>query len=175
MVIRNSFIDLMRQRPVTSITIKEICDIADVSRPTFYTHYRDQYDLLKSIEGETLAYFENGVFGNKTKKMGRQGIRQLIEDVLLYIETNSNSVQVLLSENGDIGFQKKIFRQFVAYLQYRMKNYSEKNLDEEKNEYYSIYTVNGIIALVHHWLKNDMKTHKHELAKMIVELMGVIL
>ncbi|MDR2632126.1 MAG: TetR family transcriptional regulator [Treponema sp.] len=28
------------------ITIKEICDLADVSRPTFYTHYRDQYDLL---------------------------------------------------------------------------------------------------------------------------------
>jgi hypothetical protein len=56
-----------------------------------------------------------------------------------------------------------------------MKNHSEKNLDEEKNEYYSIYTINGIIALVHHWLKNDMKIPKHELVKIIVELMGAIL
>jgi hypothetical protein len=56
-----------------------------------------------------------------------------------------------------------------------MKNHSEKNLDEEKNEYYSIYTVSGSIAFVHHWLKSGMKIPKHELAKMLVELMGAIL
>jgi AcrR family transcriptional regulator len=174
MVIRNSLIELMRSRPITSVTVKEICDFADVSRPAFYTHYKDQYDLLQSIERETSSYFENAVFANKTKKMGAPGIRQLIEDVLLYIETNNDSVQVLLSENGDIDFQKKIFLRFVVYLQYMMKNYSKKNLAEEQNEYYSIYTVNGIIAVVHHWLKSGMKMPKHELANMIIELMGAI-
>jgi hypothetical protein len=56
-----------------------------------------------------------------------------------------------------------------------MKNYSEKVTGEEKNEYYSIYTVHGIIAIVHHWLKNSMKIQRQDLAKMIVELMGAIL
>jgi AcrR family transcriptional regulator len=175
MVIRNSLIELMKQRPITDITIKEICDLADVSRPTFYTHYRDQYDLLQGIEDEIIAYFENVVFVKKSKKQGKREITLMIENVLQYIESNSNSVQVLLSENGDIGFQRKIFSRYVNYVQYMMKNYSEKASGEEKNEYYSIYTVHGIIAIVHHWLKNNMKIQRQDLAKMMVELMGAIL
>jgi AcrR family transcriptional regulator len=176
MVIRESLIELMKRRPITDITIKEICDLADVSRPTFYAHYHDQYDLLQSIEDETAAYFESD-FNNsqKIKKKGKREITLILENILQYIENNGNSIQVLLGENGDIGFQRKIFRQFIIYLQYTMKSHSEKNLDEEKNEYYSIYTVNGVIALVQHWLKNDMKIPKHELAKMIVELTEPIL
>jgi AcrR family transcriptional regulator len=175
MVIRNGLIELMKQRPITDITIKEICDLADVSRPTFYAHYRDQYDLLQGIEDEIIAYFENALFVKKTKKQGKREITLMIENVLQYIESNNYSVQVLLSENGDIGFQRKIFRRFVNYIQYMMKNYSEKAAGEEKNEYYSIYTVHGIIAIVHHWLKNSMKIQRQDLAKMIVELMGTIL
>jgi AcrR family transcriptional regulator len=175
MVIRNSLIELMKQRPITDITIKEICGLADVSRPTFYTHYRDQYDLLQGIEDEIIAYFENALFVKKTKKQGKREITLMIENVLQYIESNSNSVQVLLSENGDIGFQRKIFSRYVNYVQYMMKNYSEKASGEEKNEYYSIYTVHGIIAIVHHWLKNSMKIKRQDLARMIVELMGAIL
>ncbi|MHB9291949.1 hypothetical protein Holit_01037 [Hollandina sp. SP2] len=175
MVIRDSLIELMKQQPITDITIKEICNLADVSRPTFYTHYRDQYDLLQSIEDEVGVYFDNNIFANKVKKCGKREITQMIENVLQYIENNSNYVQVLLSENGDIGFQRKIFHRFVDHLQYMLKNYSGKISDEAKIECYSIYTVHGIIALVHHWLKNSMKIQSHELAGMLVELMGVIL
>ncbi|MDR2632127.1 MAG: TetR family transcriptional regulator C-terminal domain-containing protein [Treponema sp.] len=99
----------------------------------------------------------------------------MIENVLQYIESNNYSLQVLLSENGDIGFQRKIFSRFVNYVQYMAKNYSEKTSGEEQNEYYSIYTVNGIIVIVHHWLKNSMKIPRHELVKLIVALMGAIL
>jgi AcrR family transcriptional regulator len=175
MVIRDSLIELMKRRSITDITIKEICDLADVSRPTFYTHYRDQYDLLQSVEGEVSVYFDNNIFANKVKKLGKREITQMIENVLEYIENNSNSVQVLLSENGDIGFQRKIFLRFITHLQYMIKNYSGKISDETKSECYSIYAVHGTIALVHHWLKNGMKISRHELAGMLVELMGVIL
>jgi AcrR family transcriptional regulator len=175
MVIRDSLIELMKRRPITDITIKEICDLADVSRPTFYARYRDQYDLLQSLEDETAAYFESDFNSQKTKKKGKREITLILENILQYIENNGIFVQVILGENGDIGFQRKIFRQLVTYLQYTMKNHSEKNFDEEKNEYYSIYTINGIIALVHHWLKNGMKIPKQELIKIIAELMGPIL
>jgi AcrR family transcriptional regulator len=170
--IRDSLIELMKQRPITDITIKEICALADVSRPTFYAHYRDQYDMLKNIEDETFAYFETVVFANNTRKLNRREIAHLIEDVLQYIENDSNSVKVLLSENGDINFQTKIFSRFITYLQHVMKHYSEKTPDEGKIEYYSVFMVHGIIALVHHWVKNNMNIPKSELAKMLVELIG---
>jgi hypothetical protein len=80
-----------------------------------------------------------------------------------------------LSENGDIGFQRKVFRHFITYLRQVLKCYSEKTSDEDKIECYSVFMVHGIISLVHHWLKNNMAIPKNELAKMIVELIGPIL
>jgi AcrR family transcriptional regulator len=173
MVIRDSLIELMKQRPITDITIKEICALADVSRPTFYAYYRDQYDMLKSIEDETFAYFETVVFTNNVKKPSKREIVRLIEDVLQYIENDSNSVKVLLSENGDIGFQRKIFSRFITHFQHMMKHYSEKASDEGKIECRSVFMVHGTIALVHHWVKNNMNIPKDELSKMLVELIGV--
>jgi AcrR family transcriptional regulator len=172
-VIRDSLIELMKQRPVTNISIKEICALADVSRPTFYAHYRDQHDVLKSIEDETFAYFENIVFANNTKKLSKRDIALFIEDVLQYIDNNSNSVKVLLSENGNIDFQREFFRRFIAQLQCVMKKHSEKTFNEKTIECYSVFTVHGIIALVHHWLKNNMNIPKDELARMLAELIGV--
>ncbi len=50
----------MQEKPVSKITIKEICDLSDMSRSTFYLHYQDQFELLKDIEKEVLEKaFEN--------------------------------------------------------------------------------------------------------------------
>ena len=56
MVLRESLIKLLSQKDISHITIKEICDAADVNRATFYAHYTDPYDLLEKIENEL---FEN--------------------------------------------------------------------------------------------------------------------
>jgi AcrR family transcriptional regulator len=173
MVIRDSLIELMKQRPITDITIKEICALADLSRPTFYAYYRDQYDLLQSIEEETFAYFANVVFANNAKKLSKLEIALLIEDALQHIENDSNSVKVLLSENGNIGFQRKIFSRFISHFQHMIKYHSEKTSDEEKIECCSVFMVHGVIGLVHHWLKGNMKIPRNKLAMMLVELITV--
>jgi hypothetical protein len=54
-----------------------------------------------------------------------------------------------------------------------MKHFSEKTSDEGKIEYYSVFMVHGVIALVHHWVKSNMKIPKNELALMLVELISV--
>ena len=63
MVLEESFITLMEKKDISKITIKEICEKADINRSTFYAHYSDQYDLLRKIENKFLAdiqaYLEN--------------------------------------------------------------------------------------------------------------------
>jgi AcrR family transcriptional regulator len=55
MRIREAFFQCLREKPVSRITVKELCDIAEINRATFYTHYRDPFDLLEKLEEETLA------------------------------------------------------------------------------------------------------------------------
>lgn len=58
MVIRDAFLTLVKTKPIQKITIADICELADISRPTFYLHYRDIYALLDEI-GENMLTSAN--------------------------------------------------------------------------------------------------------------------
>lgn len=44
----DALVELMQEKPFDNITVQEVLDRADVSRTTFYTHYRDKDDLFLS-------------------------------------------------------------------------------------------------------------------------------
>ncbi len=41
--------ELMKQKPIRSIRVTEICQAAGIERPTFYYHFRDKYELVAWI------------------------------------------------------------------------------------------------------------------------------
>ena len=47
--IKEAFLSCLEEKPVNQITVKEICERAQLNRATFYAHYRDCYDLLGSL------------------------------------------------------------------------------------------------------------------------------
>jgi methionine salvage enolase-phosphatase E1 len=91
----------------------------------------------------------------------------MLEELLRYIADNGESIQVLLSENGDINFQKKIFG-FTRRKQV-MKYFSGK-YDEKTKEYASIFTVNGSIGMIQLWLKNNMDVPVADMARLIFKM-----
>lgn len=50
----NSFIELRSKKAIEKITIKELCEKAEINKSTFYSHYSDIYDLSDSLENELL-------------------------------------------------------------------------------------------------------------------------
>jgi AcrR family transcriptional regulator len=167
MVIRESLTELMKEKSILGVSVKDICDLADISRSTFYDHYKDQYDLLKQIEDETLAYFEDMLIKYKDKQTKKE-TGQMVEEMLTYIANNGNTIHVLLSENGDIGFQKKLLYHFIMHNQIT-KYFSEKQQNDETMPYYSVFLVHGAIGLIQHWLKNNMEMPIPQLAKMLMK------
>jgi predicted DNA-binding protein YlxM (UPF0122 family) len=167
MVIRESLMELMKSKSILSVSVKDICELADISRSTFYDHYKDQYDLLKQIEDETLAYFED-MLNRYKDKQGRKDIYQMLEEMLTYIANNGSTIQVLLSEHGDIDFQKKLLYHFIMHKQV-IKYFSEKKMNEETKSYYSVFVVHGGIGLIHHWLKGKLTTPVPQLAKIMMK------
>ena len=49
-LIKEAFIKLMEKTKLNKITVKQICENADINRSTFYAHYSDQYKLFDEIE-----------------------------------------------------------------------------------------------------------------------------
>ncbi len=51
----NAYIELREKKPIEKITVKELTDKAQISKQTFYLHYKDIYDLTEQIERELIA------------------------------------------------------------------------------------------------------------------------
>jgi hypothetical protein len=107
--LRNSLIELMKTKPILRISAREIYDGADIGRITFYAHYDDPYDLLDQIETETIVHFEERFNTYETAaKHSNKEVIEIFAMALNYVADNNNLLQVLLSENGNIVFQKNL-------------------------------------------------------------------
>ena len=51
-IIKESLIELLENKKIHQITVTDICKSANINRGTFYTHYKDAYDLLQSMEDD---------------------------------------------------------------------------------------------------------------------------
>ena len=61
MVLKQSFLKLLKEKPVNKITVKEVCALAQLNRATFYAHYSDCFALMESIENELIDAFEKSL------------------------------------------------------------------------------------------------------------------
>ena len=52
--IKNAFIKLRSSKPLERITIKELVALAEISKATFYLHYKDIYDLSDYLQKELI-------------------------------------------------------------------------------------------------------------------------
>ena len=59
MVLKKALLELMQRKPINKITVKEVCERAELNRETFYAHYSVCFDLLESIEEDLLEAFRN--------------------------------------------------------------------------------------------------------------------
>ena len=63
MLLKNALIDIMKIKSIHLVSIKEICEEADVNRSTFYRHYNTQFDLYDEII-EDIANDIGGIYSD---------------------------------------------------------------------------------------------------------------
>lgn len=163
MVIKNSFIKLLKQKPISKITIKEICSDADVNRATFYAHYLDQYDLLQQIEQELIDGINGYLYGHDLNYISEAPV-DMLEKILEYVKENAELFDLLLSLNGDIKFQQEVIKIIGG------QHFSKMTTDKDSSEYMFLFYASGSIGVIQKWLKDGMKKDPREMSELILKL-----
>lgn len=172
MVLKESFLNLLERKDISQITVKEICEDADINRATFYSHYTDVYDLMKKIEDEFLDNVD--VYLSQLEVKG-QNVNDLLlaEKIFDYIKDNAKLCKLLLSERGDISFQKKIMT--IVYDKIISELTVNNKISKEDAEYVYSFTITGCVGIVQRWLDDNMKKSSRFMAEMVIRLTyGVI-
>lgn len=167
MVLKDSFIKLMKAKPIRRITITEICEEADINRATFYSHYTDQYDLLRQIEQELVddinEYLESYRFNEDESQF-----LQMMEKIFEYIKENAEVFTVLLSENGDRNFQKDVM--MIVWNRCKDEWAAKKSVREEIAQYMYTYVASGCIGIILKWLQSGMDKSIHDMAVLVSKM-----
>jgi AcrR family transcriptional regulator len=167
MVIKNSFLALAKQKPISKITVKEICQDADINRATFYAHYADQYDLLRQTEDEFLEDI-NRHLGSASHDCTEGESVEMLTRIFEYVRENADVCAVLLCEKGDIIFQKQVM--MITQKQFISDMTSVKTISKEDAEYLYVFVTIGSVGIVQKWLAEGMKKPSRELAEMILTI-----
>ena len=57
--VQAAFAKLLSEKSVEDITVKKLCETADINKSTFYLHYRDIYDCADRIRDTIVEDFSN--------------------------------------------------------------------------------------------------------------------
>ena len=167
MVLKESFVRLLGEKDISKITIKEICEGADINRATFYAHYSDQYDLLRKIEDELFENISDHLSG-RSFVIGEENTIDTVERIFEYIGENAQLCKLLISERGDLDFQKRIM--MLVYDNNIEGLLPRGSISEEDADYVRSFTITGCVGVIQKWLNGDMRTPARSLAELMVKL-----
>ncbi len=96
---------LMETKPFSKITVRDICEVCDINRKSFYYHFKDKYDLVNWI------YYTECVTVLKEKDYHVGW--DLLEDLCAYFYENRNFYRKTLSVDGQNSFSE-YFRDIIV-------------------------------------------------------------
>lgn len=167
MVLRESLVKLLKQKHITNITVKKICELADINRATFYAHYTDPYDLLRQIETGLLNDINEYLAGFSFSIDDGSRSVQILEKIFEYIKENAEVCSVLLSDKGDIAFQQEVM---MIVQKQCISEWTKKSVNKDVAEYLYSFAITGSVGVVHKWLKEGMKQSPREMAAMLINM-----
>lgn len=149
-LLREGITQLLSVKSINKISVRELTDLVEINRGTFYLHYKDIYDLVDQLENELCSEFEDMI--NQKKISSMDDSLHLFESICNFFENNKALCNVLLSDNGDINFILKI----KAILSRKCFNDFPKNyMDAAKHlytPYVASYFESGLIGVLRYWL-----------------------
>lgn len=162
-MIKDSFLELLKEKPYNRITVKEICDKAEINRGTFYKHYYDTLDLMEQLENEAIENFE---------KMVQQDITADSKSILLAIlhfVQNNHELFTTLYSNGDKNrFLSRLSERCTKHL---FSLFSSASSEETmKNKFSFYYIAGGTTNIIEQYLSGKLDMSPELLAEQLEAL-----
>lgn len=161
-LLKSSLIDLLHTKPISKITIKSICENADINRSTFYLYYTSQYALLNEIENELLTKANDHL-----KKIdSNYSSMQYLEALLSFMEENADIFRTLLCSQENNTFQSTFIKASFENLQQNLPLRCSENI----SAYVYNFLIMGSFSIIKKWIESGFEVSSKETANLIFHL-----
>ena len=162
-LLKNAVLVLLKKKRIEEISIRELCDEAEINRTTFYRHYESPTDVLLEIELDFVnTFYEVHTLSNDLKILQRY-----IADMCKHLYENRDIVKLFMQNNTDSDFTKIFEKLSSEFLSTRTPLYKGKTIDENTLRLINTLFSHGVYAAVRQWLMEDIQKSPEEIAELI--------
>ena len=155
---------LLQQKQAKEITVKELTELADMNRGTFYLYYKDIFDMLKKIEDSMFAALD-AIMARHEKEALIAQTKPMLLDLFAFIRENREMCQVLLSANGDMNFLHRL-NEVLREKCRSAWQVLRKGRDDDAFDYHYSFVVFGCAGLIRAWVNRDCPESAEEMAEL---------
>lgn len=159
-LLQEKLILLMREKDIKDISVKELSDMADINRGTFYLHYTDVYDMLHQLEQELFQEF-NQILDRNMNLDAPLSPYTVLVDIFTYLDKHKDLARVMMGPHGDLAF----INHMKALVRERLKHLlPAKTAQTARPEYIYSYIISGYIGVIESWLADEHPCCPNEVA-----------
>lgn len=160
-----SFLSLLEKKPISQITVTEVCQLAQINRATFYKHYLDVYHLQDALESQILEDLETFLRDHAFSESGNY--EAMMTELLSYAKRYGHTFYLLCSSNAVSDLPARVFGLLYS-LAFPILKEKLPNLSEEQAKLMYQYVSNGSGSVLRSWLAGKCSMEEGELAKFIM-------
>lgn len=151
---------LIKEKPISKITVSELTRRAGYNRSTFYEYFLDINDLVDYIETKLLEDVKKTVLQISPENKS-------IEDMFQIVFTAMNEdLYLLTGANGDSAFFAKARAELIPIIE----NYFPHLKDAENFDYLTCFVSSAVLALLQHWNEKGKDISTQEISNMMQSL-----
>ena len=160
--IEDEFLELLKTRKLSEITVTELCKKCEINRATFYKYYLDIYDLSDKL-------IDNLVQKNMNTRIDCDNLTRFSVNLLNQTKQFYKKWAPLGSENGNPELWNKLAEVHYKKLNPLMKEHF-KNISGDKLDDAVLFFASGSEAIISNWLKNGCDKPAEEVTDLLVKL-----
>lgn len=169
-LLKEAFHSMIEKDMENEITVKALCKMAQVSRVTFYTHYKDIYEMIVEDQTENLRLLGIEEL-YQSKRCYQEITEELILRLLVHIDSNDKLYRYYFSVIKD-NYMEIVIRDLLSHISIQVGAY-EKTMHPEVVKMFVNYHAAGIIQIMRQWMdyKGQKPCTREVYAKELVSVM----
>ncbi len=161
-LIKQAYVELIKEKDIDKITIKDVVTKADINRGTFYAHYNSINAVSEQIGSEIVSALFEFLDEFKDSRMIENPL-PFLRKISRFLEEDLEFYRILINSQSSIIFLNKLKRLFVNKIRS-----DEKKMSAIKNKDQFIICVDlfasGFVGLYQDWFNHKIKMSLDELA-----------
>lgn len=147
----NALKKMMEIKPIDKITVKDLVELCNVNRQTFYYHFDDVYDLLEWV-------FEEDANKALPKEIVYENWRHDVMTWFEYLSDNPTFLLNIYHSNNRSHLLKYIRSRLTECIRSFADIVSDgTNIDKVDYEFIIQIYANAVVGLISQWLENGMQ------------------